>query len=215
MDVMKNKKLIVATMLVFLSFGFNPLCVNDTFAQTGNGSSQGSKAQNKSQSSKKIKISGIVSDDKGNRVAGATVVVSGTATGVLSGADGQYALTVPEGSEISVSFVGYTTQKFRVGTASVYNVVIKEEASDIDAVMVVGYGTQKKSTLIGAVTQTGNKELQRTGGVTNLAQTLTGNLPGLATIQNSGQPGANDPTILIRGRSSWNSSAPYVLVDGV
>lgn len=138
-----------------------------------------------------------MSDDKGNRVAGATVVVSGTATGVLSGADGQYVLTVPEGSEISVSFVGYTTQKFRVGTASVYNVVIKEEASDIDAVMVVGYGTQKKSTLIGAVTQTGNKELQRTGGVTNLAQTLTGNLPGLATIQNSGQPGANDPTILI------------------
>lgn len=212
---MKNKKLIVATMLVFLSFGFNPLCINNTFAQTNNGASQGSKAQNKSQSSKEIKISGVVSDDKGNRVAGATVVVSGTAIGVLSGTDGQYVLTVPEGSEISVSFVGYATQKFRVGAASVYNVVIREEASDIDAVMVVGYGTQKKSTLIGAVTQTGNKELQRTGGVTNLAQTLTGNLPGLATLQSSGQPGANDPTILIRGRSSWNSSAPYILVDGV
>lgn len=213
---MKNKKLIVATMLVFLSFGFNPLCINHVFAQTDNGSSQGSdKARNKSQSSKEIRISGVVSDDKGNRVAGATVVVSGTAIGVLSGPDGQYALTVPEGSEVSVSFVGYATYKFRVGAASVYNVVIKEEANDIDAVMVVGYGTQKKSTLIGAVTQTGNKELQRTGGVTNLAQTLTGNLPGLATIQNSGQPGANDPTILIRGRSSWNSSAPYILVDGV
>ncbi|HIW65455.1 MAG TPA: TonB-dependent receptor [Candidatus Alistipes intestinipullorum] len=156
-----------------------------------------------------------MTDDKGNSVSGASVVVSGTTIGVLSDMDGRYALTVPEGCEISVSFIGYATQKFRVGAASVYNVVIKEEASDIDAVMVVGYGTQKKSTLIGAVTQTGNKELQRTGGVTNLAQTLTGNLPGLTTIQSQGQPGANDPTILIRGRSSWNSSAPYILVDGV
>lgn len=145
---MKNKKLIVATMLVFLSFGFNPLCINHVFAQTDNGSSQGSdKARNKSQSSKEIRISGVVSDDKGNRVAGATVVVSGTAIGVLSGPDGQYALTVPEGSEVSVSFVGYATYKFRVGAASVYNVVIKEEANDIDAVMVVGYGTKRRAPL--------------------------------------------------------------------
>ena len=81
--------------------------------------------------------------------------------------------------------------------------------------MVVGFGQQKKASVVGAITQTDSKVLERTGGVTSLGQALTGNLPGVVTMSTSGQPGDEDPKIYIRGTTSWNGGEPLVLVDGI
>src|SRR6185436_8270870 len=88
-------------------------------------------------------------------------------------------------------------------------------SAEMDAVVVVGYGRQKKESVVGAITQTTGKVLQRAGGVSNIGAALTGNVPGVITVQGTGMPGAEDPTIYIRGQGTWNSSGPLVLVDGI
>src|SRR5690606_18989429 len=82
---------------------------------------------------------------------------------------------------------------------------LKETAIDIEETVVVGYGAQKKESVVGAITQTTGEVLERTGGVTNLGMALTGNLPGLVTTTSTGMPGGEDPQILIRAQTSWNN----------
>jgi len=107
------------------------------------------------------------------------------------------------------------TQGIQINGNTKFDVMMLEEQVGLEDVVVVGYGTQKKASVVGAITTTTGEELQRTGGVTNLAQALTGNLPGVTTIQTTGQPGMADPKIYIRGQSTWNGGEPYILVDGV
>src|SRR5699024_3581349 len=85
----------------------------------------------------------------------------------------------------------------------------------LDEIVVVGFGQQRKESVVGAIAQTNSKVLERTGGVTSLGQALTGNLPGVVTMTTSGKPGEEDPEIVIRGVSTWNNSEPLVLVDGI
>src|SRR5699024_61489 len=85
----------------------------------------------------------------------------------------------------------------------------------LDEIVVVGFGQQRKESVVGAIAQTTSKVLERTGGVTRLGQALTGNLPGVVTLTTTGKPGEEDPDIIIRGVSTWNSSEPLVLVDGI
>ena len=93
-------------------------------------------------------------------------------------------------------------------------VVLKDDTQLLDEVVVVGYGQQKKASVVGAITQTSGKTLERSG-VSNLGAALTGNLPGVITSSSTGMPGAEDPKIIIRTQSSWNNSEPLVLVDGI
>ena len=103
----------------------------------------------------------------------------------------------------------------KVSGRKVVDVVLKTDASNLDEVVVVGYGQQKKASVVGAITQTSGEVLERAAGVHDISAALTGNLPGVITVQSSGMPGDESAKITIRGASSWNNSDPLVLVDGI
>lgn len=163
-----------------------------------------------------ITVSGTVKDANAEPLIGATVIVKGNSSmGTVTDFDGNFTLKVPsEAATLVFSYVGMTTQEKVVGKQRVFNIVLNDN-SLLEEVVVVGFGQQKKESVVGAITQTNSKVLERTGGVTSLGQALTGNLPGVVTMSTTGKPGDEDPEITIRGVTSWNSSAPLILVDGV
>lgn len=168
-----------------------------------------------SQQPQKKQISGTVTDEKGSPVPGATVMVKGTTVGTITDMDGNFSHAVPADSKVLVvSFVGMKTKEIPVGNQQQFRIVLQEENVGIEEVVVVGYGVQKKESVVGAITQVDNTTLVRTGSST-VTNAITGKLSGVLTIQNTGKPGQNDAEIIVRGVSSWNNSAPLVLVDGV
>ncbi len=163
-----------------------------------------------------ITLKGMVVDQNGEALIGASVVVKGSpAMATVSDLDGNFSLKVPsQNSVLVVSYVGMNPQQIKVGGQR--NIKVKlTDNTQINEVVVVGYGQQKKASVVGAITQTDAKALERTGGISNLGAALTGNLPGVTTMSSTGMPGDEDPKIVIRGISSWNSSDPLVLVDGI
>ncbi len=166
-------------------------------------------------------ITGTVVDEKGDPIPGTTVMVKGTTVGIVSGANGTYSLQIPVDAKILVfSFVGYNSQEIPISNKNIINVTLKEITVGIEEVVAVGYGVQKKESIVGAITQTNNEELKQTGNVTDLKQALTGKLPGVTTITSSGEPGGTGTgesatSIYIRGQNTWNGGQPLILVDGV
>ena len=163
-----------------------------------------------------IDIKGTVVDNTGEPLIGASVIVKGNASqGTITDFDGNFQLKVPsEETIISVSYVGMNTKDLKVGKQRIFNVTLTDN-TQLTEVVVVGYGQQKKASVVGSIAQTTGKTLERAGGVSNIGAALTGNLPGVVTMQSTGMPGDEDPKIVIRGISSWNSSDPLVLVDGI
>ncbi len=162
-----------------------------------------------------LTITGTIADETGEPMPGVNVVISGTTTGVTSDMDGKFTVKVPnEQTVLVITFVGYTEQRITVGQQRIISVVMKESVKEIGEVVVVGYGVQKKESVVGAITQVGNKDLVRAGS-SNVTTALAGKLSGVLTMQQSGKPGDNDAEIIVRGLSSWNGSKPLVLVDGV
>lgn len=164
-----------------------------------------------------ITVKGTVVDNKGETVIGASVVVKGSAgVGTVTDFDGNFVLKVPnEKSVLTVSYIGSKPKEIKVGSQRTFKVVLADDENLLSDVVVVGYGQQKKASVVGAITQTDAKVLERTGGVSSLGAALTGNLPGVITMASTGMPGEEDPRIVIRGVTSWNSSDPLVLVDGI
>lgn len=164
-----------------------------------------------------VEITGTVIDQNGETVIGASVVVKGNAVqGAITDFDGVFKLRVPgEGATVVVSYIGMQPYEFKVGTKRKFNIVLREDQKQLDETVIVGYGQQKKASVVGAITQTTGKVLERAGGVSSLGAALTGNLPGVVTTSSTGMPGDEDPHIVIRGISSWNNSDPLVLVDGI
>lgn len=160
---------------------------------------------------------GAVVDEHNEPIIGANITVKGnTSIGTIADLDGNFQLKVPGSNTILVvSFIGMTTKEVKVGTAKFIKIVLQTDNVQLQEVVVVGFGQQKKASVVGAISQTNSKTLERTGGVTSLGQALTGNLPGVVTMTTTGKPGDEDPKITIRGVTSWNSSDPLVLVDGV
>ncbi len=164
-----------------------------------------------------IKVSGTVTAEGGDPLIGATVLVKGnTSRGTITDIDGNFQLEVPsEQSVLVFSYVGMTSKEVRVGKQHNLKVSLEEE-NQLEEVVVVGYGQQKKASVVGAITQTTGEVLERAAGIGSVGAALTGNLPGVATIASSGQPGEEDPRIYIRGAAAWNTDAqPLILVDGV
>ena len=163
-----------------------------------------------------VSIKGSVVDNAGEPLIGASVVLKGnTGQGTVTDFDGNFQLKVPsESSVIVISYVGMNTQELKVGKQRTFKVTLTDNTK-LTEVVVVGYGQQKKASVVGAITQTTGEVLERAGGVSNIGAALTGNLPGVVTMQSTGMPGDEDPKIVIRGISSWNSSDPLVLVDGI
>ncbi|WP_372772725.1 SusC/RagA family TonB-linked outer membrane protein [Mangrovibacterium sp.] len=195
------------------------LFVSATKLSANDGSKQNLQENNLDNSSlqKEKKLTGVVKDGQGEPIPGATVVVQGTTIGAITDFDGIFTINVPDGAKIlSISFVGFTTQEIVIGQTTKFNIVLEETSIGVDEVVVVGYGVQKKESVVGAITQATGEDLQKAGGVTNVGEALQGRLPGVTTLQGSGIPGENDMKIYIRGQSSWNGSGqPLILVDGV
>ena len=162
------------------------------------------------------RVTGKVTDQSGTVLPGVTIVVKGTATGVITDSNGNYSIAnIPENAILLFSFVGMKSQEVVVGGKSIINVALAEESIGVDEVVVVGYGTQKRVNLTGAVSSANSQALS-TRASANASTLLQGRLSGLEITQPSGQPGRDDAIMKIRGLGSFGaSSAPLVLVDGV
>lgn len=159
------------------------------------------------------KVSGIVLDEKGEPVIGANVMVKGTTNGTVTDMDGKFSLQIPEGTELEVSYIGFLTQMVKV-TGDKVSVVIKEDTQKLDEVVVVGYGTMKKSDLTGSISVTKSDDLLKSQPFSAL-DGLKGKASGVNVFSNSGQPGGG-MRVVIRGVGSINSSSdPLYVVDGV
>ena len=165
-----------------------------------------------------ITVKGSVTDNTTEPLIGASVVVKGqTSMGTVTDIDGNFQLKVPsEQSVLVVSYVGMTTKEIRVGKQRDFKVSLAED-TQLEEVVVVGYGQQKKASVVGAITQTTGEVLERAAGIGSVGAALTGNLPGVATIASTGRPGEEDPRIYIRGAAAWGGvdAQPLILVDGV
>ena len=163
-------------------------------------------------------VSGVVKDASGMPLPGVTVVQKGTIKGASTDFDGNYSFELTLGDQILVfSYIGFKTQEIQINSRTTIDIVLEEDVASLNEVVVIGYGTQKKESVVAAITQIKGEDLmERTSGVANVEEALQGNLPGVTTIQGSGVPGEDNLKIYIRGKSSWNSDGdPLVLVDGV
>lgn len=163
----------------------------------------------------RLNVSGVVKDVSGEPVVGASIIVNGTTNGTSSDINGQFNLSVAPNSTLQISCIGYVSQEVAVGTAPVYfNIVLVEDNTFLEDVVVVGYGTQAKANLTGAVAAVSGDVLEDRP-VTNLGQALQGVIPNLNITMNSGgAPGASS-NYNIRGTTSLNGGGPLVLVDNV
>jgi TonB-dependent SusC/RagA subfamily outer membrane receptor len=163
-----------------------------------------------------IRVTGIIKDEAGLPLAGASVVVEGTTIGVATDIAGKYSISVPAGkSVLVVSFIGYNTQKIEVKGRTTIDIVLLPDLQMIDEVVVVGYGTQKKVNVSGAVDVVTSKAIEKRP-VANLSQSLQGVSPSLnVTVGNSGGEMGSKMNINIRGIGSINGGSPYILVDGM
>lgn len=162
----------------------------------------------------KYTVNGIVTDEYGVPIPGVYVFVDNTSNGVSTDVEGEYTIEVLDGSVVVFSCIGFETQKYTVTGSRKINVALAQDAENLDEVVVVGYGVQKKESSVAAITQVGGEDLSNTN-TTSIAAALQGQIAGVSVIQNSGAPGADNTKIMIRGVSSWVSSDPLVLVDGV
>ena len=162
-------------------------------------------------------VKGKVIDSDSQPVIGAAVTIQGTTTGVGTDFDGAFSITVPrEGTVLEIAFLGYVTQQVTVGKQRNLTVVLTEDAQTLEATVVVAYGAQTKATITGALTTIDSKALVK-APVADVTNVLAGQMPGVATVQETGQPGEDYAKIYIRGVGSLSESAstPLILVDGV
>lgn len=161
-----------------------------------------------------ISINGTISDENGEALPGASVVVKGTTIGTTADLDGKYKLSLPEGSTITVSFVGYINQEIEVGTQSVIDINMELDSELLEEIVIVGYGEQTKQTLTGAVEVVG-KEAFQSQAINNPILSLQGQTPGLQVTRTSARPGNENSNVTIRGITSINNSDVLYVIDGV
>ncbi|HSI75593.1 MAG TPA: TonB-dependent receptor [Lunatimonas sp.] len=163
---------------------------------------------------REIDIRGKVTDERGEPIPGATVVVEGTNIGTVTDIDGEFSLDVGEGAVLRISFIGYAAQTLTVSSQSVVNVVLKEDQSSLQEVVVVGYGTQKREDVTGSVA-TINQDAIKNLPVSTLDQKMVGQVAGVQIQQVSGAPGAGT-SVKIRGSGSLGAgNEPLYVVDGM
>ena len=163
-----------------------------------------------------VRVKGVVKDEKGIPVIGANVTVEGTTTGCVTDLDGKFALNVPVGAKLKISFIGYKEQFVTVRKdAADLTVTLEDDSQQLNEVQVVAYGVQKKVSVTGAISSMRGDDLLKTpaGSINNI---LSGQVTGISTVQYSGEPGADAADIYVRGIATYTgSSAPLIQVDGV
>lgn len=161
-----------------------------------------------------LKVQGLVTDEQNEPLIGVTVQIQNKSKGTVTDADGNYVLPgVPKGSTLVFTYVGYKPQQVKV-MSSTHNIIMLADNKQLDELVVIGYGQQRKVTLTGSVSNVDGKELLKSPAA-SLGNALSGKLPGMQSVQYSGVPGGDDPVIRIRGVGTFNSAEPLVLVDGV
>lgn len=160
-------------------------------------------------------VTGVVVDAAGVPVIGANVIVKGTTVGTITDFDGNYSLEVPENAVLQISYIGYLTEEVTVGNKSSINVTLKEDSQALDELVVVGYGTMRKSDVTGSIATAKGEELVKQQSFSAL-DNLRGKVSGVNIFSNSSQPGAYNNRVIIRGMATINSSSdPLYVVDGV
>jgi TonB-linked SusC/RagA family outer membrane protein len=159
-----------------------------------------------------VPVKGKVTDSNGNPIPGATIIVEGSTTGTATDIDGNFSLDVPDGAVLLVSFIGFASQRITVGSQSIINIVLEEDLSSLDEVVVVGYGTQRKGDLTGAIDVVKAESLRRSSS-SNPLEALQGQVPS-AYVTTSGAPGAG-VGIVIRGLSTLGNNSPLYIIDGI
>lgn len=159
-------------------------------------------------------LTGVVVDERGEPVIGANVMEKGTSNGVITDIDGNFSISVASRSLLQVTYIGYINHETTVNNQKNIQIVLKEDSQSLEEVVVVGYGTMKKINLTGAI---GNVKSDRIANkpITSLATALAGEAAGVTVTQDSGQPGAGQGSIRIRGVGTWEDASPLVLVDGI
>ena len=159
-------------------------------------------------------VSGVVTDDTNQPLPGVAVVVPGTTIGTVTDFDGKYSLNVGDAQKLSFSFIGFTSQTVDVAGRSTINIQMASDSKELDDVVVVGYGTMKKSDLSGASVSVGEEALKGSV-ITNLDQSLQGRAAGVTSVSTSGAPGSSS-SIRVRGQATINANAePLYVIDGV
>lgn len=176
------------------------------------------KAYERSEQTLAQTISGRVTDEEsGEGLPGVNILVKETTTGTVTDIEGNYKLTIAdEATTLVYSSIGYASQEVAIDGRAAINVQLLPDIQALSEVVVIGYGEQKKESVVGSIVQTTGEVLQQSGGVSSVGQALTGRVPGVITVSTTGRPGEEDPEIYIRGKSTWNGSGqPLVLVDGI
>ncbi|RHJ85494.1 TonB-dependent receptor [Parabacteroides sp. AM08-6] len=158
-------------------------------------------------------LTGVVLDKDGLPLIGVNIMEN-TTNGTITDADGKFSIQVTPQSVLHVSYVGFVTQTIKVGNQKSLSITLLEDMETLEEVVVVGYGSQKKVSVTGAVAAIQTKELKQSSAA-NLSTALAGRLPGLTALQTSGQPGGDDVTLYLRGASTTNGTNPLILIDGV
>jgi TonB-linked SusC/RagA family outer membrane protein len=159
-------------------------------------------------------VSGLVSDAEANEpLAGVTIMLAGSSTATMTDVDGGYTINVPQNGKLTFSFVGYTPQTINVNGRKIINVALKEEATELNEVVAIGYGTMKKSDLTGAIGSVSGDKL-KSSPVSGIDKALQGQLAGVTVNSNSGQPGS-DAIVRVRGIGTVNKESPIYVIDGV
>lgn len=165
--------------------------------------------------SDKIKtITGVIKDERGEPVIGANIIVKGTTNGTVTDIDGRYTLQVPEGAVLQVSYIGYNTQEVKVGANNTVNVSLREDSEALDEVVVIGYGTVKKSDLTGAVGSVQMKDVSKVG-ITSADRALQGQIAGVQVNAKTGQPGESMMIRVRGGNSLAGGNEPLYVIDGM
>jgi TonB-dependent SusC/RagA subfamily outer membrane receptor len=155
-----------------------------------------------------------ITDEKGESLIGVNVMVKNTSAGTLSGLDGSYSVEVTDNQSIIVfSYVGYGTKEIGVNGLSEINVVLNESAELLDEIVVIGYGSQRKSDLTGVVSSIKSEDIQKVASA-NITQALQGKIAGVQVVSGSGRPG-EAPIVRIRGTGTLNGASPIYVVDGL
>lgn len=161
-----------------------------------------------------LRVEGTVKDETGEALMGVAILIQGEGTGAVTDFDGHYVLpSVKQGATLEFSYLGYQTKVVKA-TGRRLDVSLVPDLKNLDEVVVIAYGQQKKVTITGAVSAVGGDELLK-APVANVSNALQGKLPGISVVQASGMPGDDEPVIRVRGIGSLNSAEPLVLVDGV
>lgn len=160
-------------------------------------------------------ITGVVKDEKGETIIGANVVVKGTTNGTITGVDGDFSLTnVPDKAILQISYIGYDTKEVILGKQNTLNVILAEDTKMLDEVVVIGYGTAQRKSIVGAVDQVRSNVIEDRP-VGNLTQALQGASANLVVQQRSMNPNDNSTNLNIRGVSTMNDNSPLIVIDGM